>query len=254
MNNIKDLQDKITQCKKCPRLVKYLREIKEKYDVGAGLPRRYWCKPVPSFGDVNAKILIVGLAPGRFGSNRTGRMFTGDSSGEFLYSTLHDVGLCNYRRGVPWRIPTDVNDGLILKNCYITAVGRCAPPQNKPTPEELENCFPYFVEELKLLKNVKVVVALGKIAFDGYVKWVTRHCSVGAKAPPRNDDLRKKDFHFSHGATYKSKNLPHVLIATYHPSRQNTQTGRLTKKMFKDIFESAIECCTYYEIHRHSKN
>ena len=231
MTDIQKLQKRITSCKKCPRLVKYLREINKKYP-------DYWCKPVPSFGDQKAEILIVGLAPGRFGSNRTGRMFTGDSSGNFMYPILHEVGLCGYRRGVPWHAPTDVNDGLVLNNCYITAVGRCAPPQNKPTPEELKKCFPYFVEELKYLKNVKVVVALGKIAFDGYVKWL-KTAGVCHGVPLR----------FSHGAIYKSENLPHVLIATYHPSRQNTQTGRLTKKMFKQIFEKAIECCSAYEIH-----
>ena len=222
---LSDLKKKVISCKKCPRLVKYIGEIKKKYP-------DYWCKPVPGFGDTNAEILIVGLAPGRFGSNRTGRMFTGDSSGNFMYKILHDVGLCNKPDSV------DLHDGLILKNCYITAVGRCAPPQNKPTPKELENCFPYFREELRLLKNIKVVVALGKIAFDGYLKWLFS----------RNDVLQKKDFKFSHCAIYNSKDLPHVLIASYHPSRQNTQTGRLTRKMFKQIFKKAIQ---YYsnEIH-----
>ncbi len=222
------LQNKITTCKKCPRLVKYINQIKEKYP-------SYWCKPVPSFGDPNAEILIIGLAPGRFGSNRTGRMFTGDSSGDFMYKILHDVGLCNKP------ISTDINDGLILKNCYITAVGRCAPPQNKPTPNELNNCFSYFEEEIKLLQNIRVVVTLGKIAFDGYLKWLSvRADRVGADqcvCP-----IRKKDFKFSHGATY-SKDLPHTLIASYHPSKQNTQTGKLTAKMFKDIFKKARELC-----------
>ena len=219
MNQLLKLQEKITDCKKCPRLAKYLKQINKKYPA-------YWCKPVPSFGNSNAEILILGLAPGRFGSNRTGRMFTGDSSGNFMYKILHEVGLCNKPEAI------NLNDGLVLKNCYITAVGRCAPPQNKPTPEELENCFPYFVEEIKLLKNVRVVVALGKIAFDGYLKWFIRHFNGG---------LQKKDFKFSHGAIYKSKELPHVLIASYHPSRQNTQTGRLTKKMFKHIFKKALQ-------------
>lgn len=220
VSTIPKLQQEIISCKKCSRLVKYLNEIKEKYPT-------YWCKPVPSFGDVNGKILIVGLAPGRFGSNRTGRMFTGDSSGNFMYPILYDVGLCNKPNSV------DINDGLILKNCYITAVGRCAPPQNKPKPEELNNCFPYFEEEIKLLKKVKVVVALGKIAFDGYLKWSVH----------RNDILQKKQFKFSHGAIYSNENLSHILIASYHPSRQNTQTGRLTKKMFMDIFEKAKKLC-----------
>jgi uracil-DNA glycosylase family 4 len=248
--NLADLNDQITSCKKCPRLVEYIDEIREKFP-------SYWCKPVPSFGDVKAKILIVGLAPGRFGSNRTGRMFTGDSSGNFMYPILHEVGLCNQPDSI------DINDGFKLKDCYITAVGRCAPPQNKPTPEELNNCFPYLGEELKLLKDLKVVVALGKIAFDGYIKWAisARHCEEVLKEPtrqstnairlrslsraergisPRNDVLQKKDFKFSHGAIYE-KGLPHILIASYHPSRQNTQTGRLTKAMFKKVFEIANE-------------
>lgn len=220
------LQKKITACKKCPRLVKYISEIRDKYPT-------YWCKPVPSFGDPKAGILILGLAPGRFGSNRTGRMFTGDSSGNFMYKILHEVGLCNKP------ISTDLNDGLVLKNSYITAMGRCAPPQNKPTLSELENCFPYLENELQLLENVKVIVALGKIAFDGYVKWLFKHYFAGADqcACP----MKKSSFKFSHGAIYESKDLPHVLIASYHPSRQNTQTGRLTAKMFKHVFEKALE-------------
>lgn len=237
MNKLTKLQYKVIKCKKCPRLVRYVKSIHEKYP-------SYWCKPVPSFGDPNAQILIVGLAPGRFGSNRTGRMFTGDASGKFLYKTLHDLGLCNKPKAI------DLNDGLRLKNCYITAMARCAPPKNKPTPNELKNCFPYFVEEIKLLKNVKVVVTLGKVAFDGYLKWLKRHkialpafgaASSLLQAGPRNNIFRKRNFKFFHGAIYRSKSLPHVLIASYHPSRQNTQTGKLTKGMFKRIFLKAKE-------------
>lgn len=223
---LSSLQDKITKCKKCPRLVEYINQIKDKYPT-------YWCKPVPSFGDPNASILIVGLAPGRFGSNRTGRMFTGDSSGNFMYKVLYEVGLSNQPDA------SHMNDGLILKNCYITAVGRCAPPQNKPTPGELANCFPYFEEELELLKNIKVVVALGKAAFDGYVKWL-----VASQAIDQRPRIRKKDFKFAHSAIYKSKSLPHILIASYHPSRQNTQTGKLTDKMFRQIFKKALQYST----------
>ena len=219
--NLSSLQKKITKCKKCPRLIKYINQIKEKHP-------SYWCKPVPSFGAHNAEILIIGLAPGRFGSNRTGRMFTGDSSGNFMYKVLYEVGLCNKPNA------TNLNDGLILNNCYITAVARCAPPQNKPTPAELTNCFPYFEDELKLLKNVKVIVALGKVAFDGYLRWLHN----------TSFEMKKKDFKFSHDVTYKSKALPHVLIASYHPSRQNTQTGKLTKDMFKQIFKKALQYCS----------
>ena len=223
-DNLLKLQRKIISCKKCPRLVKYISQIRSKYPT-------YWCNPVPSFGDLNSKILIVGLAPGRFGSNRTGRMFTGDSSGNFMYKILHEVGLCNQPDSI------DSNDGLILKNCYITAMARCAPPQNKPTIEELSSCFPYFGEELKLLKNIQVIVTLGKIAFDGYLKWLFKSYA------PSNDVLQKKDFKFFHGAIYKLKQLPHIVIASYHPSRQNTQTGRLTAKMFKQVFEKALQYC-----------
>ena len=221
-NQLSKLQNQITKCKKCPRLVKYLNEIKNKYPL-------YWCKPVPSFGNQNAEILILGLAPGRFGSNRTGRMFTGDSSGNFMYKVLHETGLCNQPNA------TDINDGLILKNCYITAMGRCAPPQNKPTPQELRYCFSFFEEEISYLKNLKVVVTLGKVAFDGYMKWLLNY----SKLNTQHFNLQKKDFKFFHGAIYKSKELPHVLIASYHPSRQNTQTGKLTERMFKRIFIAA---------------
>ena len=156
---------------------------------------------------------------------------------------MHDIGLCNKPVEVGFKpTSTHANDGLKLKNCYITAVGRCAPPKNKPTQKELKNCFPYFAEEIKLLKNVRVIVALGKIAFDGYLKWLFKN-HVGAD--PCVCPMKKKDFKFSHGAIYKSKDLPHILIASYHPSRQNTQTGRLTRKMFKQIFEKALQ---YYSV------
>lgn len=216
------LQEKIVKCKKCPRLVKYISEIKEKYP-------EYWCKPVPSFGDLNAEILILGLAPGRFGSNRTGRMFTGDSSGNFMYPVLYECGLCNQPDSI------DRNDGLKLKNCYIAAVGRCAPPQNKPAKKELENCFPFLVSELEELKKLKIVIALGKIAFEGYLKWLFSY-----KFKNQILDIKKNDFKFSHGAIYNYKFMPHVLMASYHPSRQNTQTRRLTKGMFKEVFVESI--------------
>lgn len=234
MEDLFNLQKEVIRCRKCPRLVKYLNQIRDKYPT-------YWSRPVPSFGDPRAQILIVGLAPGRFGSNRTGRMFTGDASGEFLYKTLYEVGLCNnqLRRSLPWQAPTDINDGLSLKNCYITAMARCAPPQNKPTPRELENCFPYFEEEIKLLKDIRVVVTLGRIAFDGYLKWLFKSVVANLCVCP----MKRKDFKFSHGAIYKSKHLPHILIASYHPSRQNTQTGKLAPRMFKQIFQKALQYC-----------
>lgn len=204
------LQKKVVSCRKCPRLVRYLASIRENFP-------DYWCKPLPSFGDPNAKILLLGLAPGRFGSNRTGRMFTGDASGKFLFRALYKIGLCNHMEA------TSLKDGLKLKNVYISAVLRCAPPQNKPHPDEIRRCIEFVRQELKILKYLKVVLALGKIAHDGYLHLVGEKIS---KYP------------FCHGAIYPLKGGA-VLADTYHPSRQNTQTGRLTMKMFLDVLRKA---------------
>lgn len=204
------LQEKVTACRACPRLVKYIDGIREKFPT-------YWCKPVPSFGDPEARILLLGLAPGRYGSNRTGRMFTGDASGRFLYPALHKVGLANQPNG------EEMNDGLKLKGAYITAVGRCAPPQNKPTPEELRNCAEYVRQELALLKNLKVVLALGRIAHDSYLQIL---------------GLRKSQYDFKHGAVHEIPGHP-SLVDIYHPSRQNTQTGLLTMEMFVEVLRKA---------------
>jgi uracil-DNA glycosylase len=209
------LQKKIVACQKCPRLVKYLSEIRRKFPA-------YWCKPVPAFGSVNSEILLLGLAPGRYGSNRTGRMFTGDASGNFLFPVLYESGFASKLETV------DRDDGLKLHNCLITAVARCAPPQNKPTPKELSNCRPYWQSEIKLMKNLKVVIALGKMAHDDYLCFQLNR-----------EGGRMKDFPFRHGAAYEFKSGPRYLIDTYHPSRQNTNTGVLTKPMFLKIFHHA---------------
>lgn len=200
----------VLACRKCPRLASYIDSIRVKYP-------SYWCKPVPAFGDPGARILLLGLAPGRFGSNRTGRMFTGDASGKFLYRALHDLGLSNKPEG------TDASDGLKLKDVFITAVARCAPPQNKPTPEELRNCFGFAQREMKLLPNLKVVVALGRIAHHHY----TRHAGGKLAEHP-----------FKHGAVHRFAGFP-ALVDIYHPSRQNTQTGLLTAPMFKSVLKKA---------------
>jgi uracil-DNA glycosylase family 4 len=205
------LQNQIIACERCPRLRAHCAEV-------AQTKRRayrdweYWGKPVPSFGDPDARLLIVGLAPGAHGANRTGRMFTGDSSGDFLYSVLHETGFATQ--------PTSVSrdDGLLLVDAYITASGHCAPPDNKPSTEELRNCRPYLERELSLLKNVRAVVALGRVAFDTYL----------AIAGERRL--------FAHGAVHDT--TP-VLISSYHPSQQNTSTGRLTREMFLDVFLKA---------------
>lgn len=179
----------------------------------------YWAKPVPGFGDPQAQLLIIGLAPGAHGSNRTGRMFTGDSSGDFLYRALHKVGFANR----PQARARD--DGLQLMNAYIAAIVRCAPPQNRPTHQEIFNCSEYLVAELDLLSRVKIVLALGKIAFDRYLALLKREGLITSRA----------GLIFGHGARYElSATLP-KLYAAYHPSRQNTQTGRLTDAMFDQV-------------------
>ncbi len=199
----------------------------------------YWAKPLPSFGDPQAELLILGLAPAAHGGNRTGRMFTGDSSGNFLYQALYGAGFANQ--------PTSVRrgDGLELENCYITAALRCAPPKNKPRPEELRNCQPYLEDELRLLKRVRAVLALGRIAFDTYLRVVSvaavSHRRHGTALIERRYNTResfppRSSFQFGHGASYALPNGLPRLFASYHPSRQNTQTGKLTPDMLRRVF------------------
>ena len=210
-------------CRKCPRLVAYREQIaREKRR--AYLAWDYWGKPVPGFGDPNARVLIMGLAPGAHGSNRTGRPFTGDASGNFMYPILFETGFANQPNA------TDRNDGLKLRDLYITAAARCAPPDNKPLPEELANCSPYLDRELQGLKKLKVIVALGKIGFDAYLNYLKRQGLLKSRAA----------FQFAHGAQYQ---LPDgkTLLASYHPSNQNTQTGKLTRDMFLAIFKRAAQ-------------
>ncbi len=214
---LKELQRIVVQCRKCPRLVAYLEGIPKHK------PKRYqywdyWSKPLPSFGDPGARVLLVGLAPAAHGGNRTGRMFTGDRSGEWLFGTLHKFNFANQPNS--WQR----DDDFALCDCYITATIRCAPPKNKPLPEEMENCRPYFLRELGLLKNVKVIVTLGQIAFTQTLRSL------------RRKDLEIPPLGFGHGRVYP---LPtgQNLITTYHPSQQNTQTGKLKKPMFEQIFK-----------------
>lgn len=183
----------------------------------------YWGKPVPGFGDINGKVLVLGLAPGAHGSNRTGRMFTGDASGNFLYPALFSAGFANQAES------QFVNDGLNLINLYISAVCRCAPPDNKPTSEEITNCSQYLEREIELMKNLTGIVALGKIAFESSLKLKKMQIDLKTSNQPV----------FGHGRLYfaasNSLSTP-WLLASYHPSRQNTQTGRLTKVMFCEIW------------------
>ena len=184
----------------------------------------YWGKPVPGFGDPNARVLILGLAPGAHGSNRTGRPFTGDASGKFMYPVLYETGFASQPNA------TDRNDGMKLTDLYITAAVRCAPPDNKPLPSELAACSTFLDRELAGLVKVNIVVALGKIGFDAYLNYVKRRGLLPSRKP----------YIFKHGAHYQ---LPDgkVLLASYHPSNQNTQTGRLTREMFVEIFKQAAK-------------
>lgn len=216
------IQQQIITCRKCPRLVKW-REQVAKEKVRRFAEEDYWGKPIPSFGDPRARLLIVGLAPAAHGGNRTGRIFTGDRSGNWLFATLHKFGFANQ--------PTSVsrNDGLVLKDCYITAALHCAPPQNKPTREEQQNCFDYLVQELQLLPRVNVIMALGKIAFDTVLN-TCKHLGIqtGKRAP------------FAHCCEI-SLNSKMTLLGSYHPSQQNTFTGKLTQQMFNAVFQRAHE-------------
>jgi uracil-DNA glycosylase len=178
---------------------------------------------VPAFGDPEARLLILGLAPGAHGSNRTGRMFTGDSSGVILYRALHKSGFASQEESV------SREDGMVLRDAFITASARCAPPGNKPTPEELRNCRPYLDQELDLLKDLKVVVALGKIAFDTYLDILKTRGAIKSRAA----------FVFGHNREFVTAEGQPLLISSYHPSQQNTSTGKLTEKMLVDVFKKA---------------
>jgi len=220
-NSLASLNACIVTCELCPRLRAHCTKVaKEKRR--AYLDWEYWGRPVPSFGDEKARVLVLGLAPGAHGSNRTGRPFTGDGSGDFLYPVLHAAGFASQPTGM------QRDDGMKLDSLWITSVARCAPPGNKPTPEELSNCSAWLDEEMRLLKNLRVVVCLGRIAFDGLLAHEARWGHLVSRA----------GFVFAHGAEYK---LPSglIVIASYHPSLQNTNTGRLTRAMFLKVFRRA---------------
>jgi uracil-DNA glycosylase family 4 len=210
--SLEELHQEVISCRKCPRLVEWRDEV-ARTKRKAYMDWEYWGKPVPGFGDLKAQVLVVGLAPGAHGSNRTGRNFTGDASGKFLYPALYRAGFANQPD------VTSRDDGLELANMYITACGRCAPPKNRPTAKELNNCQPYLEREIELLQP-KVIVALGRIAYERILRIYSEP---------------KKGKKFAHNAVFKIEEGP-WLVCSYHPSQQNTSTGRLTVEMFDAIW------------------
>ena len=223
MNSLQEFHRRIIDCTLCPRLVSYRERVAE-VKVARYRDQEYWGRPVPPFGDPDARILVMGLAPAAHGGNRTGRSFTGDPSGDWLYGALYRAGLANQPAS------TSVDDGLVLSGAYITNAVRCAPPDNRPSPAEKAACRDFLVRELELLGNVRVVVALGKFAFDAYLQ--TR----AAAGLPNPRPLPR----FRHGQTCVLDGGI-TLVSSYHPSRQNTQTGKLTVEMFDHIFRLARE-------------
>jgi uracil-DNA glycosylase family 4 len=228
---IQQLSGAIVACERCPRLIRWCREV-ARTRVRRFRDQEYWGKPVPGFGDSAARLLVVGLAPAAHGGNRTGRVFTGDSSGDWLYEALHRFGFANQ----PQSIGRD--DGLVLTDCYVTAAARCAPPGNRPTPKELLNCRPWLEAELALLTRVRVVIALGKIAHDAFLAARVAASAASAAEPSRSFS---RGMRFAHGAMTQFADGT-VLISSYHPSRQNTNTGRLTRPMWHAIFRRARAC------------
>jgi uracil-DNA glycosylase family 4 len=219
-SELEKLREEVVQCRKCGRLVAWREEV-ARLKRKAYQDQEYWGKPVPGFGDPNARILVVGLAPGAHGANRTGRNFTGDASGGFLYPALYRAGFANQ----PTAISRD--DGLILKDVYLAAAARCVPPENKPTLEEMNNCQPYLEQEMEILKP-RVIVCLGRIAFERAMRILS---------------IRNPAWKFGHGALCQletdSRDTPHWVLCSYHPSQQNTLTGKLTVKMFDEIWAKA---------------
>ena len=220
-DSLESLEAELIGCSRCPRLVEWREQV------AADPPKRfkgeeYWARPVPGFGDPAARIVILGLAPGANGSNRTGRMFTGDRSGDWLYAALHRAGLASQPHS------SDRDDGLTLSDCWITAVVRCAPPANKPTPAERDECLPWLERELRLLDQSKVIVCLGSFAWDGALRALR---ALGGEVPSPKPK-------FAHGS--RARVGDHELLGCFHPSQQNTFTGKLTEPMLDDVFTEAI--------------
>ncbi len=213
------ISEEIVQCRKCRRLTHYREQVSQEKK-RAYKDQNYWGKPVPSLGENHARLLIIGLAPAAHGGNRTGRIFTGDSSGDFLFDALYRFGFSNQPASV------HAQDGLKLIDTYITAVAHCAPPGNKPLPEEIENCRPYLIRELEALTRVRVVLTLGQIAFNEYLKILKTSGKIKKESRLR----------FGHGTKFQFNNHLPTLFSSYHPSQQNTRTGKLTRQMFDKVF------------------
>ena len=222
MTRLAVLHQQIVECARCPRLVDYRQQV-------AHVKRRsyqdwdYWGRPVPGFGDPKAQVLLIGLAPGAHGANRTGRVFTGDRSGDFLYRALYQAGFASQPES------TSRTDGLVLKNAYIGAAVRCAPPDNKPTPEEFRHCRPWLEQEIALLPNLRVVIVLGRLAFDSYLLILKEQGLIESRSK----------FRFAHGRQFHTGQAQPILLCSYHPSQQNTSTGRLTAQMLQDVMDHA---------------
>ena len=212
------LRNDIIGCRKCPRLVKFRESIAQKKTKRFS-DWDYWGKPVPGYGDHNARLVIIGLAPAAHGGNRTGRVFTGDLSAKFLVGCLHEAGLTSQPNS------DCIDDGLVMINSYMLAAVRCVPPDNRPTPKEAKNCYPFLERELLLLRNAKAVLLLGKFAFDSYVKFLRE-----------TTGLRTSSFKFRHGAVYDPPGMP-ALYASYHPSPRNTNTGKMNREIFLKLLE-----------------
>jgi len=221
-NALEVLRGEVVACTRCPRLVEY-RERVAREKRRAYREWEYWGKPVPPFGEADAKLFVLGLAPAAHGGNRTGRMFTGDRSGDFLYRALYTTGFASQPQSV------SRDDGMRLIGAYISATARCAPPDNKPLPEELRNCRPYLERELDLLKDVRVVLALGRIAFDAYLTILRDRGVIKSRTA----------YPFGHGVEHRIAPGQPVLLASYHPSQQNTSTGKLTDTMLTAVFRRA---------------
>jgi uracil-DNA glycosylase family 4 len=219
-----ELEARVVNCRLCPRLVEW-REETARVKRRAYRDEEYWGRPVPGWGDRDAQLLVVGLAPAAHGGNRTGRVFTGDSSGDFLYGALHRAGFANQPHSVR------MGDGLALTNAYIAAAARCAPPDNKPTPEELATCRPYLEQEIALLDRLKVIVALGRIGYEAVLKVYERQLGFLGRSALLPQ--------FAHAAVIPLGGELPTVVASYHPSRQNTQTGRLTAAMFDEVWRKA---------------